>query len=145
MKNPTTIEIRANRTRLILFGSYLVVLLVGLNLFSFLNGNFHDNPVFLTIVLLIDAVFGYNLVPLAIRIYQNAPVVTIGPSELVLNYRGKVTQHPWEQVKKVEVHTQGRYRHILVDSGAGEVKVDISALEKSPEEVKTLLRKRITN
>ncbi len=143
MKNSTTIEIRANRTRLILFGSYLLVLLTGLNLFSFLNGNFQDNPVFLSIVLAIDAVFGYNLFRLAIRIYRHEPVITLTPSELILNYRGKVTRHPWEKIKKLEVHTDGRYRHVLVDSGEGEVRADVSALEKTPEEVKKLLQGRV--
>jgi hypothetical protein len=135
------VEIRMNRGRAIFMVCYIIVALAAINAFALLTTTYEENPFFSMIVVVLDLVFLYNLYQLIVRIARNEPILTLTKSDITTNYRGVRLVHPWNAIKQLEIDTTGRFRHILIDSGNGPSKTDITGLEKQPQEVETLVEK----
>jgi hypothetical protein len=135
------VEIRLNRGRAIFMVCYIIIALGGINAFTYYTTSYQENPFFVMLVVVLNGVFIYNLYKLVIRISKNEPVLILTSNDITTNYRGITSIHRWSEIKQLEIHTTGRFRHILIDSGNGPTKTDITGLEKQPHEVETLVGK----
>jgi hypothetical protein len=145
MMTPTmeTIEIKQNKKALVPMLVLLTAALLGMVYYIYFSGKF-DNKNTMKIVYSILTVSLLYAIYIPVRkFFKNEPVLTFSKSEIEINEKGKAVSFPWLQIIdwKIEKETDGGTHYLIIETIDRKRKINISWLDKRPNEIEELLQK----
>lgn len=137
-----TIEIRQNKKKLIPMFVMLAAALTGMTYYIYFSGTFEVENTITILYILCTALLIYTIYIPTKKLFKNEPVLTFSKYELEINDKGKPVSLLWQQVMdwRIEKESDGDTRYLIVVTTDRERKINISWLDKKPDEIEELLQ-----
>lgn len=137
-----SIEIRQNKKTLIPMLAVLVLALFGMTYYIFLSGRFDNNGTMKLLYVFLTASLIYTIYIPTRKFIKNEPVLKFSNAGLEINEKGKPVSLLWAQVIdwSIEKEEDGGAHYLLIETGENNRKINISWLDKRPQEIEGLMQ-----
>ena len=134
-----TIEIRPNKKLLIAFIGLIALVMVGMIIYIFTSNKYADNNLMKLLYVGLNAYLIFSLYKLAKRLKGNRAALTITREAIIIDDYGSEQSYKWRDIQDVSISTDDSTSYLTLKTLAGEKKVSISWLDKSPTKIKELI------
>lgn len=116
--------------------------LVGMTYYIYFSGKFDHNNIMKILYLVLNVSVAYTIYVPAKKFFKNEPVLTFSKSEIEIHEKGKPESLLWLQVInwRVEKEKDGNTHFLIIETADKKYKINISWLEKPPNEIEELLQ-----
>ena len=137
-----TIEIRQNKKTLIPMLAVLTAALFGMTYYIYFTGKFDNNNTMKVVYVFLTASLLYAIYIPTKKFIKNEPVLTFSKSEIEINKKGKPVSFLWLQVIAwtIEKEEDGGTHYLTIETADTKKKINISWLDKRPNEIEELLQ-----
>lgn len=135
------IEVRQNKKTLIPMLFLLTIALLGMTYYIFFSGKYDNNNTMKILYVFLNGLLIYAIYIPAKKFLKNEPVLTFSKSEIEINEKGKPISFLWQQIIswKIEKDEDGGTQYLTIETGDTKKKINISWLDKSPNEIEKLI------
>jgi hypothetical protein len=137
-----TIEIRQNKKTLIPMLAVLTATLFGMTYYIYFSGKSDNNNTMKIVYVFLTASVLYTIYIPTKKFLKNEPVLTFSKSEIVINEKGKPASFLWLQVIdwNIEKEEDGGTLYLTIETADTKKRINISWLDKRPNEIEQLLQ-----
>ena len=134
-----TVEIRPSKKLLIAFMGLIALVMVGMTIYIFTSDKYADNNLMNLLYVGLNAYLIFSLYKLAKRLKGNKAALTITKDAIIFDDYGSEQSYKWRDIQDVSISTDDSTSYLTLKTLAGEKKVSISWLDKSPTKIKELI------
>lgn len=134
------IEIRQNKKTLIPMLALLTAALFGMTYYIYFSGKFDNNNTMKILYIFLTASLIYAIYIPAKKFFKNEPVLTFNKSEIEINEKGKPVSFLWLQVIDWKIEKEDGTHYLTIETADIKKKINISWLDKRPNEIEELLQ-----
>jgi len=134
-----TVEIRPNKKLLIAFVGLIALVMVGMIIYIFTSDKYANNSLMKLLYVGLNAYLIFSLYKLAKRLKRNKAALTITKDAIIFDDYGSERSYKWRDIQDVSISTDDSTSYLTLKTLAGEKKVSISGLDKSPTKIKELI------
>jgi len=134
-----TVEIRPNKKLLIAFMGLIALVMVGMIIYIFTSDKYANNSLMKLLYFGLNAYLIFSLYKLAKRLKGNKAALTITKDAIIFDDYGSEQSYKWRDIQDVSISTDDSTSYLTLKTLAGEKKVSISGLDKSPTKIKELI------
>jgi len=120
----------------------MILGLLGSIYFAFFDKRFRNNlilQIFSIVLSIFIFYFIYRLISLIRRI--DRPIVTITETNIQFSDNGALVLYSWNDVQEWSISEEGDSKYLVLKTGSGARKINISSLNKSPEQITNIISK----
>ena len=134
-----TVEIRPNKKLLIAFMGLIALVMVGMIIYIFTSDKYANNSLMKLLYVGLNAYLIFSLYKLAKRLKGNKAALTITKDAIIFDDYGSEQSYKWRDIQDVSISMDDSTSYLTLKTLAGEKKVSISGLDKSPTKIKELI------
>ena len=134
-----TVEIRPNKKLLLAFMGLIALVMVGMIIYIFTSDKYANNSLMKLLYFGLNAYLIFSLYKLAKRLKGNKAALTITKDAIIFDDYGSEQSYKWRDIQDVSISTDDSTSYLTLKTLAGEKKVSISGLDKSPTKIKELI------
>ncbi len=116
----------------------LVIVVIGTTYYIYFSGKVDSKTLKIVYIFLTASVI-YSIYGLARTIFRNRPVLTFRKNEIEISEKGKPVFFLWPQITGWEIEKDKSAHYLVIEADGTKLKVNISWLDKNPDEIKELL------
>ena len=134
-----TVEIRPNKKLLIAFMGLIALVMVGMIIYIFTSDKYANNSLMKLLYVGLNAYLIFSLYKLAKGLKGNKAALTLTKDAIIFDDYGSEQSYKWRDIQDVSISTGDSTSYLTLKTLAGEKKVSISGLDKSPTKIKELI------
>jgi hypothetical protein len=137
-----TIEIKQSKKTLIPMLIVMSCALIGTTYYNFFYEKVENNYAMKIIYVLLNTYLLYAIYVQTRKFIKNEPVLTFSKDKIEINEKGKPYSLQWSQINnwKIEEEGDGGAQYLKIMTSNGFMKINISWLDKNPDEINELLK-----
>lgn len=141
-----TVEIRLNKRRLIPMLVLLTAAFLGMTYYIYFSGKIESSNTMKVLYVFLTASIVYAIYFPARKFFKNEPVLTFSRSGIEINEKGSPVSFIWLQVTRwtIEREDDNGTHYLTIETADTNKRVNISWLDKKPQEIEQLLHLYIT-
>lgn len=136
-----TIEIRQNKKTLIPMLVVLTAVLTSIVYYIYFSGMFDNDVTSKIVYVFLTVSLVYAIYIPTKKFLRNEPVLTLNKSEIEINENGKPVSFHWAQVTgwRIVKDEDGGTHYLIIETTDTKKKINISWLEKRPDEIEEII------
>ena len=134
------IEIRQNKKTVIPMLVLLTATLLGVTYYIYFSGKYDNTNTIKILYFFLTAVLIYAIYMPIKKFIKNEPVLTFSKSEIKINEKGKTNSFSWLEVIDWEMEDDDGTTYLIIKTTDSKRIINISWLDKRPNEIKELLQ-----
>ena len=136
-----TIEIRQNKKTLIPMICGLGIALVAMTYYIYFSGKFDNNNTMKLLYVFLTASLLYAIYIPTRKFIKNEPILILAKDSIEIIDKKKTTSIHWLQIRDWKIENDEGTRYLIIDTAEIKKKINISWLDKTPEEIEILITK----
>jgi hypothetical protein len=136
-----TIEIRQNKKTLIPIICLFTAALFGMTYYIYFSGKFDDNSTMKIIYIFLTASLLYTIIIPIRKFIKDEPVLTLSKNSLLVNEKLKSITFTWQEITNWQIEKIENTHYLNIQTTDKLKKINISWLEKKPDEIEALIEK----
>ncbi len=133
------VEIRYRKRTLLPALILMSIAAIVISYYIFLSGKYDGGTIWKLVYVLLMAGLAATVYRHARKIYSNEPVLIFSTTEFTINEPGVKVSLLWPQILFWKIEKEDNTSYLYVDTADEKRKVNISWLDKTPEEIESLM------
>ncbi len=107
--------------------------------YIYFSGHFKNNNFMKLLYIFIGGSLAYAIYMQVRKLVKNEAVIIMTQSAIEINQKGKPVSFPWLQISDWKIEKDDNNWYLFVEAGDTKIGIDISWLERKPEEIEHLI------